>query len=160
MPRNPRPSHVTYNDPNAPGRANMTDMFRKELEGWGVRVKADTHKRVLAPSWYPICTIGYAVTQLGAQRLLYNVGGVKPIGSPVDLAMNDQVKRGFLRGYTVVPPLFTAWKTGGLLDSDIDDMDAKAKELKEGEHLEVGSQNLWSSARVRMNETLGNLLDT
>jgi hypothetical protein len=157
IPRDPRPKHITYHDPNAPGRANLTEAFVSELEGWGVRVENYTHKRVLAPSWYPVCTIGYAVTQRGARRLLYNVGGVKRIGSAMDLALNDQVKRGYLKAYTVIPPLFTTWKIGGAQDSDIDDIKEKEKEPKDGETFELGSKNLWSSARARMKQTLGDI---
>jgi len=134
----------------------MTGPVISELEGWGVRVKDNTHKRVLAPSWYPICTIGYAVTQRGAQRLLYNVGGVKRIGSPVDLAMTDQIKKGHLKAYTIIPPLITAWKIGGVQDSDIDNIKVDEGPSKEDKNVEVGSKNLWNSARVQMNETLGN----
>jgi hypothetical protein len=148
--------HVTYSDANAPSRANMTSQFTKELESYGIAVRDSTHKRVLAPAWYPVCTIGYAVTARGARRLLYNVGGVKKIGSAIDLAMNGHLMSGVLKGYVVSPPLVTPWKEGGVSDSDIDDMDEKKKELKEGEVLEVGSKNLWRSARMSMNETLGN----
>ncbi len=113
--------------------------------------------RVLAPSWYPVCTIGYAVTQRGARRLLYNVGGVKRIGSALDLAMNDQVQKGYLKAYTVIPPLITTWKIGGAQDSDIDNIEEKEKELKDGETFELGSGNLWSSARETMNQILGGI---
>jgi hypothetical protein len=97
------------------------------------------------------------VTQRGARRLLHNVGGVKRIGSPLDLAMNDQVKKSYLKAYTVIPPLFTTWKIGGAQDSDIDDIKEKEKELKDGETFESGSRNLWSSARERMNQILGDI---
>jgi hypothetical protein len=50
---------------------------------------------------------------------------VTKIGSPVDLAMNDQLKNGFLKGYTVIPPLVTPWKVGGIKDSDIDEMERR-----------------------------------
>jgi hypothetical protein len=159
IPRDPHPAHVTYKDPNAPSEANVSAAFVDELHGWGVKTSKDPRRRVqrvLAPSWYPICTIGYAVTQRGAQRLLYHVGGVVPFGSAIDLTLTDRIKEGLLRSFTVIPPLITPWKTGGVKDSDIDDMKAKEAELKEGDKLDVGSQNLWKSARLSMSEVFGN----
>jgi hypothetical protein len=127
----------------------MSGSFRGELEGWDVELRDDTRKRVLAPSWYPVCTIGYAVTRRGAQKLLYTVGNGKGIGSAIDLTMSDRVQKGYLRAYTVVPPLVTPWKSGTVADSDIDDLSTSTEELW------TGSENLMNSARRALEATLG-----
>lgn len=108
-----------------------------------------TRRRVIAPSWYPVCTIAYAVTRRGAEKLLYHIGGYNGIGSPVDLAMIDAVQNGKVKSYTVVPPLFNPFKTGGEKDSDID------KEFNDGSYengnTETGqSENLRQSVRAAM----------
>ncbi len=78
------------------------------------------------------------------------MGGVKGIGSAVDLTMTDRIQKGFLTAYTVVPPLVTTWKVGTVGDSDIDNLNEK---LEEGP-LESGSQNLKESARRALEERL------
>jgi hypothetical protein len=124
--------------------------YRGELEGWGLSVTKDKRQRVIAPSWSPVCTIGYAVTRLGAQKLLYTVGGVKGIGSAVDLTIADRIQKGMLKSYTVVPPLVTPWKMGSTRDSDIDDLKEEA-----GKELPFGSENLRNSARRALESRLG-----
>ncbi|KFZ18104.1 hypothetical protein V501_01353 [Pseudogymnoascus sp. VKM F-4519 (FW-2642)] len=148
-----RPNHQTYDDRFGPNRSEQSGSFVAELEGWGLTVTDETRQRVIAPSWYPVCTIGYAVTRLGAQKLLYTVGGVKGIGSGVDLTMTDRIQKGYLNSYTVVPPLVTPWKTGSPRDSDIDDL--KAKQEKENKELPSGSENLQNSARRAIERRLG-----
>jgi hypothetical protein len=127
----------------------MSGNFRGELEGWDVDLSNSSRVRVLAPSWYPVCTIGYAVTRRGTQKLLYTVGNGIGIGSPIDLAMSDRVQNGYLRAYTVIPPLVTPWKTGTISDSDIDDLSKSEDELR------YGSENLLNSARRSMGEVDG-----
>lgn len=76
--------------------------------------------RVLLPTYAPICTTGYAVTKMGAMRLLYNVGG--PGGAlemPVDMLMAEKFKAGLLKGYTTVPSLMAQWKWGTWRDTDV-----------------------------------------
>ncbi|KAH8807897.1 hypothetical protein F5884DRAFT_881435 [Xylogone sp. PMI_703] len=136
-----RPKHQTYDDPFAPNSQEMSGSYRNELEGWGVKLAPNTRMRVLAPSWYSVCTIGYAVTRQGAQKLLYTVGNGEGLNSPIDLAMSDRIQKGYLRAYTVIPPLVTPWKTGTVSDSDIDDLRESTEELK------TGSENLKNSAR-------------
>lgn len=104
--------------------------------------------RVIAPSWYPVCTVGYAVTLQGAQKLLYTVGNEKGLDAPVDLAMISRIQSGHLKSLTVVPPLVTPWKTGTTSDSDIDDLNKAEGELPRG------SDNLRLSGRRALAATL------
>jgi hypothetical protein len=127
----------------------MTDSFRNELEGWGVKLADNSRKRVLASSWYPVCTIGYAITRMGAQKLLYTVGNGMGIGSPLDLTMSDRVQKGYLRAYTVIPPLVTEWKSGTVSDSDIDDLSTGTTELP------TGSANMMNSVRSALDAKFG-----
>lgn len=133
-------------------------MYLSQLENvWHVPVKDSTALRILAPAWNPVCTIGYAVTQRGAQRLLYNVG-TQPIGDPVDVAMLMALQSGAVRGYSVIPPVLTTWKLGGdqgARDSDIDDVQ---EQKNKGMYME-GSLNLRNSARVAMHELYSSVHD-
>jgi hypothetical protein len=126
----------------------MSDSFRMELEGWGVDLANNTRIRVLAPSWYSVCTIGYALTNRGAQKLLYTIGNRETMGAPVDLAIIDKVQKGYLDALTVVPPLVTPWKTGTVSDSDIDNLAERKGELPSG------SENLQNSARKALENSL------
>jgi GR25 family glycosyltransferase involved in LPS biosynthesis len=144
------PVHLTYDDPHSPGRDQLNGVYLAQLETvWKERLPITNKSafRVLSPAWNPVCTIGYAVTQRGAQRLLYNIG-IQPIADPVDVAMLMALKKGSIRGYSVVPPVLTTWKTGNARDSDIDNVhDMKDKGL-----FMTGSKNLRHSARVAMAE--------
>lgn len=99
--------------------------------------------RLIAPSWYPVCTIGYAVTRKGAEKLLYNLGGYKGLGAPVDLGMISLIQKGILDSYTIIPPIVTRFRTGGPRDSDID-------EVSPNDSDPGGSENLRMSAREVM----------
>jgi hypothetical protein len=136
-----RPPHLLYHDPFAPNRDETGGSYVNELEGWGATVTNTTRHRLIAPSWYPVSTIGYAVTKKGAQKLLYNLGGYKGLGSPIDLAMIDLIHKGIVDSYTIIPPIMTRFRTGGARDSDIDEVKPEDAEV------EPGSENLSMSAR-------------
>lgn len=124
----------------------MAFAYQKELEYWGAAALDKPRVRVIAPSWYPVCTVGYAVTQQGAQKLLHTIGNEEGLGAPVDLAMISRIQSGHLKSLTVVPPLITPWKIGTTSDSDIDN-------LVEGD-LPRGSENLRYSGRKALVTTL------
>ncbi|KAJ5381905.1 uncharacterized protein N7496_004333 [Penicillium cataractarum] len=139
-----RPPHLLYHDPFAPTRDQTGGSYVNELEGWGAKVTNTSRHRLVAPSWYPVSTIGYAVTKKGAQKLLYNLG-YKGFGStPIDLAMIELIKKGIVDSYTIIPPIVTRFRTGGAKDSDIDDVKPEDAEV------EPGSENLNMSARKAM----------
>lgn len=139
-----RPPHLLYHDPNAPTRENTGGSYIGELEGWGATVTESTRHRLIAPSWYPVSTIGYAVTKKGAQKLLYNLGGYKGLSAPVDLAMIGLLQKGIVDSYTIIPPIITRYRTGGSRDSDIDEVNP------EDAQAQTGSENLNMGARKAM----------
>ena len=109
--------------------------------------------RVVAPSWYPVGALGYAVTRSAAQTLLYNLGGYQGLQSPVDLAMIRLIQKGILDAYTIIPPLITPFWVGGVRDSDINE------EKYTGERSEqrvLGSENLRNSARLALADLIKN----
>lgn len=138
-----RPPHFLYHDPFAPSRNQTGGSYINELEGWGAKVTETSRHRLIAPSWYPVCTIGYAVTRKGAEKLLYNLGGYKGLGAPVDLGMISLIQKGILDSYTIIPPIVTRFRTGGPRDSDID-------EVSPNDSDPGGSENLQMSAREVM----------
>ncbi|KAI9766029.1 MAG: hypothetical protein M1839_005267 [Geoglossum umbratile] len=101
-----------------PPHPNIQLFYKEELllhgidpdnEGKGVRIVAETYG--------PICTTGYAITRTAAHKLVYNTGYLGPT-APVDLMLTDMVKRGEIDALWVNPALISAWKHGGAMDSD------------------------------------------
>ncbi|KAF8422968.1 hypothetical protein EV426DRAFT_534744 [Tirmania nivea] len=80
--------------------------------------------RVLLPTYAPFCTTGYAVTKMGAMRLLYNVGGPGGVlEMPVDMLMAQKFKQGLLRGFVAMPTIMAQWKWGNWKDTDVQGQD-------------------------------------
>ncbi|KAK9242142.1 hypothetical protein V1506DRAFT_563142 [Lipomyces tetrasporus] len=91
--------------------------------------------------------MGYAITRRGAQRLLLNLSYLSLRG-PVDMDMMWKLQEGKVRGYSVTPPLFSAWRVGGQKDSD-NKPDPKLPISGKG-NIGGSSRNIKSSARVAM----------
>ncbi|KAJ5928185.1 hypothetical protein N7466_007141 [Penicillium verhagenii] len=140
------PPRYIYQDPNAPEYDHVGRSYRLEMELWGVNTSEQANSRVVAPSWYPVGALGYAVTKSAAQTLLYNLGGYQGLQSPVDLAMIGLIQKGVLDAYTVIPPLITPFWVGGARDSDINE----EKDMEESEKRVLGSENLRNSARLAL----------
>jgi hypothetical protein len=99
------PTHIHVNDPYAPSKPEMTDTYSNEIESYGYNLTNYTRQRLITNSDSPVCTIAYAITQKGAEKLLYNLGGYKGLDQPVDLAMAETVRSGITKAVTVIPPL-------------------------------------------------------
>ncbi|ORY16391.1 hypothetical protein BCR34DRAFT_597681 [Clohesyomyces aquaticus] len=115
--------HWTYEDPNGPDLDSLHDWSKKEMtQVWNVTSdnRSGNQMRVTSATYGPLCTMGYAVSRMGAMRMLYNIGGWKGLGSPVDLEIQYKTNDGLLSGYTMTPPAFTVWRLGGNKDSDND----------------------------------------
>jgi hypothetical protein len=138
---NDLPPYYLYQDPHVPDYHKLARSYRRELEVWGINATEQTHVRLLAPSWYPVGALGYAITKRAAQILLYNLGGYRGLQLPVDLAMIGLIQKGIVNSYTIIPPLITPFRVGGAKDSDIDE-----KRYIRGD-LPPGSENLKSSVR-------------
>jgi hypothetical protein len=75
--------------------------------------------------------MGYGLSRMGAMRMLYQIGGWKPFGYPVDNEIAWRTSAGTLSGYTMMPPAFVSWRVGGSQDSDNDaGMNAQAVQSK------------------------------
>ncbi|KAK9466980.1 hypothetical protein V1512DRAFT_262819 [Lipomyces arxii] len=108
---------IVFDDPAAPPRSNMIGSFIGQLEEFGVRGSDIGKKRVVAPSFGPVCTAGYAITRRGAQRLLLNFSYLG-LDAAIDIDILRKLQAGKLRGYTVTPNVFAPWRVDGLKDSD------------------------------------------
>lgn len=76
--------------------------------------------RMLTISMGWVCTHAYAVTWQGAMRLLYNIGGEgHGLDQPVDLLMQEQMRRGLLKSYATQPKVVSQWKVQDWRDTDI-----------------------------------------
>ncbi|KAK9241568.1 hypothetical protein V1506DRAFT_215890, partial [Lipomyces tetrasporus] len=62
-----------YDDPNVPSQKDTEAVFLRQMWSLGIRGNDIGKKRLLSPAYGPICTMGYAITRRGAQRLLLNL---------------------------------------------------------------------------------------
>ncbi|KAG6021903.1 hypothetical protein E4U41_002365 [Claviceps citrina] len=152
IPRKEKPhKHETYSDPSAPNSNEMSGAYAQQLRGWGITVNENTRVRVLAPSWYSVCTVGYALTLQGARKLLYTVGNGEGLRGPVDLAMISAIQNGQISALTVVPPFVTPWRKGTNTDSDISE---PTKEEQQKQPDPAGSENLKTGGRKSLKTLL------
>lgn len=129
----------------------MSGAYAQQLRNWGITVDDNTRVRVLAPSWFSVCTVGYAVTLKGARKLLYTVGNGEGMGQPIDIAMASAIQKGQIDALTVVPPLVTPWHKGTKTDSDINEPPKEGEDTKEF----AGSENLKNGGRKALQTLLG-----
>lgn len=115
--------------------------FQREIAYWGADQLKKPRVRIVAPAWYPVCTVGYAITLAGAQKLLYLLGSEGGLAAPIDLAMISRIQSGHVRALSVVPPLINPWHSGTAADSDISDLSDPAYAYP------AGSNNLKNSGR-------------
>ncbi|KAI9830942.1 MAG: hypothetical protein M1819_005325 [Sarea resinae] len=103
---------------------NFTDLW-----GWqqdDPRAAYPPHTRIAHHSMGTVCTLGYAVTQESARRILYEFG-VKAFNAPFDIMMRDLCEGTSNRPYhtclTVQPQLFNHHRPAGnkKYESDIND---------------------------------------
>ncbi|KAK9367560.1 hypothetical protein V1509DRAFT_626308 [Lipomyces kononenkoae] len=141
-----------YDDPSVPSRESTQSSFLDYMGSLGVTGDDVGKKRLLSPAYGPACTMGYAITRKGAQRLLLNLSYLGLRG-PVDNDMAWTLRDGKIRGYSITPPLFSAWRVGGQKDSDIDGQNLDQPIVQNGNKGGV-SKNLKNSARVAMLQQL------
>jgi hypothetical protein len=135
------PLHIHFIDPDAPAKDEMSWRYQGEIESYGYEVNNDVRQRLITNTGSPVCTIAYALTQQGAKKLLYNLGGYRGLGAPVDLAMASAVHDGLVKSLTVLPPLIVDFVLA--MKSDIND---EPVEEAVGP-LQGTSENLRNSAR-------------
>jgi len=104
---------------------------------------APPETRVIVPSYKPLGLVALAVTQTGARRLLYELS-VRRLDTGLDWSIRDLLVAGRVKGWTVVPPLFSSWKTGGTADSDING------KIGAGAKKKAGSPGLAWSSRIAL----------
>ncbi|KAF2736343.1 hypothetical protein EJ04DRAFT_433142 [Polyplosphaeria fusca] len=142
--------HQAYTDPASPALSTLQPWLQKEFSTlWNISESANT--RVISPTWEPICLMGYALSRMGAMRMLYNIGGWRPFGNPVDNEIAWRTSEGVLSGYTLSPPVFTAWRVGGSQDSD-NDAGLNAKPANTKGNIEGYSRNLKNGVRKSLPE--------
>ncbi|KAF2115002.1 hypothetical protein BDV96DRAFT_576288 [Lophiotrema nucula] len=128
---NPNPNRLdlmsVIPDKDGPKLRDIHKNWQKEFtEMWNLTESEGV--RVVSPTYDPICLQAYAVTRMGAMRLLYHIGGWKPFGNPVDNEVAWRNVEGKVSGYTLSPPAFVPWKLGGAQDSD-NNPEVKAQKL-------------------------------
>ena len=141
---NPKAAEMirVWNDPYAPKND------KQHLPG-----DQDERLRMLTISKGWACTQAYAVTRAGAMRLLYNVGGPgRFLDQPMDLLMYDQVNRGLLKSFVVLPSVVGQWKMADWRDSDI-----SPPSDEELQYLQKGSgSSIIKSVREDISQVFGN----
>ncbi|KAK9367933.1 hypothetical protein V1509DRAFT_624834 [Lipomyces kononenkoae] len=108
---------MVFDDPDAPQRARTHEHFVAMMQSLGVYGKAIGKTRVISPSYGPVCTLAYAITRRGAQRLLLNFSYLG-LSTAVDVDILNKLQDGSIRGYTVTPPPFSSFRLNNEKDSD------------------------------------------
>ncbi|KAF2120014.1 hypothetical protein BDV96DRAFT_486075 [Lophiotrema nucula] len=140
--------HQFYPDPHSPALSDLADWNKKLLtKTWNLTESSNI--RVITPTWQPICLMGYALSRMGAMRLLYHIGGWRGFGLPVDNEIAMRTAEGVVSGYTLNPPAFTSWRVGGSQDSD-NDAGMLAQKVNTKGNMDGKSQNLKSSIRTSL----------
>ncbi|KAF2466252.1 uncharacterized protein BDR25DRAFT_293643 [Lindgomyces ingoldianus] len=144
--------HWRYSDPNGPDIGSADEGFQKEFKDiW--KISGGDGMRVTSATYGPLCTMGYAVSRMGAMRMLYHIGGWHGMGLPVDNEIAFKTEDGYISGYTMTPPAFTAWRVGGSRDTDNALSNNNAPTTDEGN--EKGwSKGLKSSVRKHLAQVL------
>ncbi|KAK9323686.1 hypothetical protein V1517DRAFT_319565 [Lipomyces orientalis] len=148
-----------FSDPDAPQRAITHEHFVGMLQSLGVYGKAIGKTRTISPSFGPVCTLAYAITRRGAQRLLLNFSYLG-LSSAIDVDMLNKLQTGVIRGYTITPPPFNQFQLNNEKDSDTkvqlspEELEKQKKE-KEKTEKDIGnlagtSLNIRNSARHAM----------
>ncbi|KAF2405287.1 hypothetical protein EJ06DRAFT_525816 [Trichodelitschia bisporula] len=104
---------VLYDDPSMPEFDTLSEQFQADLNAYG----AAKGQRAIGRAADIICTTGYAVTNKGAQRLLFEIG-YKNFPSPVDNMISFRIMDGLIRGMVMVSPAISMFRVGGIRDSD------------------------------------------
>lgn len=146
-------AHFTYTDPLSPPVSQHAENIVNEMTNIWNYSSSDSAFRIVSPTYDPLCTMGYAVSRIGAMRMLYQIGGWRGFGGGVDNEISWRTQDGKLRGWTLTPPIFTAWRTGGSRDSD-NDMGIDSQGLGEKGNMGGWSDGIVRSARRAMAEVL------
>jgi len=108
--------HRIYKDANVPEKEFQGGFYVTLLEQFQAKPSGE---RLIMKLAHPVCTFGYAITRVGAMRILYHLG-MFPLVGPLDVHYGTLQMAGKLKGYSVVPPFLSEWKSGdGTRDSEI-----------------------------------------
>ncbi|KAK6350430.1 hypothetical protein TWF718_003622 [Orbilia javanica] len=82
------------------------------------QTQAADDQRIIFPSYQPIGLVALAVSFRGAQKMLYDLSW-KGLDASMDFGVRDGCRRGFLKGWSVTPPIMSSWRVKGAGDSDL-----------------------------------------
>ena len=106
------PTFFKWKDSSAPKDRDMLD------EGVANMLLPNIKNiRLLAKSFYPLCSTGYLVSQRGARRLLHNIGLLK-VRQALDLEFIYLIQDNIINSWTVYPPYLMQIRDGSSKDSD------------------------------------------
>ncbi|KAK9367932.1 hypothetical protein V1509DRAFT_624833 [Lipomyces kononenkoae] len=141
-----------YEDPNMPSRHETFDHFVGQLQSLGIHGRNLGKMRAIAPAWSPVCTMGYAITRQGAERLILDLS-YRGITAAIDIDIIRKLQQGIIRGYSITPPLFSAWRVDGAKDSDNQGLENDQTKLGSGNRNGY-SHSMKTSARKQMAKLL------
>ncbi|KAK7202894.1 LPS glycosyltransferase [Myxozyma melibiosi] len=139
---------ATYKDPYLPSSLDsvFVDM-RMMMQQFKLSPEDMQTNRVVSPSWQPTCTMAYALTRSGAQRMLFH-SSYAGLHEPVDLEIISHAQSGKIKGYDLTPPPFNAWRTDGQKDSDNNALNSRRAQSLHGKgNLGGYSLNIGTSVR-------------
>lgn len=159
------PPLVSYPDDTVPNREDLTSIFHDYVHTIGrgdMLAEGDnktqqdpsqfTRRRLLSLGHGPMCLNSYAVSQRGAQRLLYLAS--REIWAPIDVALSMWCRQEKLRCLVSVPSLFGQWKIKDAAVKNTDINEVKG-DLKTKYNPSIGnSANVRTSVRKTLEKAL------
>ncbi|KAF3915589.1 hypothetical protein ABW21_db0206977 [Orbilia brochopaga] len=82
------------------------------------QTKTADNQRVVFPSYEPVGLVALAVSYRGARKMLYDLSW-RGLDTSMDFGVRDGCQRGYLKCWSVAPPIMSSWRVQGAGDSDL-----------------------------------------
>ncbi|KAK6349439.1 hypothetical protein TWF696_005723 [Orbilia brochopaga] len=82
------------------------------------QTKTADNQRVIFPSYEPVGLVALAVSFQGARKMLYDLSW-RGLDTSMDFGVRDGCQRGYLKCWSVTPPIMSSWRVQGAGDSDL-----------------------------------------
>ncbi|KAF3914089.1 hypothetical protein AA313_de0204412 [Arthrobotrys entomopaga] len=118
------------------------------------QTRSGDKQRVIFPSYQPVGLVSLAVSYRGAQKMIYDLSW-KALDTSMDFGVRNGCERGFLKGWSVAPPIMSSWRVKGSGDSDLRNGGKGAGGVGAGNMKGEGQGLGWSARKALQNQFEG-----
>ncbi|KAK6542901.1 hypothetical protein TWF694_006840 [Orbilia ellipsospora] len=118
------------------------------------QTRSGDKQRVIFPSYQPVGLVSLAVSFKGAQKMVYDLSW-KALDTSMDFGVRNGCERGFLKGWSVAPPIMSSWRVKGSGDSDLRNGGKGAGGVGAGNMKGEGQGLGWSARKALQNQFEG-----